>query len=128
MSATHSSSRTSKRAAIAAARSNDWEEGSLVIDGIRIHYTRTGRNKPTVILAHGALDDGLCWTRVARALEADYDVVMPDSRGHGRSDGGNGDYSSAARARDIAGLIRELELDRPVAGGHSMGADPADPW
>ncbi len=102
-----------------------WEQGDVVVDGIRIHYTRTGGSKPPVVLAHGALDDGLCWTRVARALEADFDVVMPDSRGHGRSDTGEGDYSSEARARDLSGVIRSLGLDRPVVGGHSMGADAA---
>ena len=107
------------------AEADGWEEGDVVVDGIRIHYTRTGRSKPPVVLAHGALDDGLCWTRVARALEADFDVVMPDSRGHGRSDTGGGDYSSAARARDLSGVIRSLGLDRPVVGGHSMGADAA---
>ncbi len=107
------------------AEADGWEEGDVVVDGIRIHYTRTGGPKPPVVLAHGALDDGLCWTRVARALEADFDVVMPDSRGHGRSDPGAGDYSSAARARDLSGLIRSLRLDRPVVGGHSMGADAA---
>jgi pimeloyl-ACP methyl ester carboxylesterase len=30
-------------------------------------------------------------------------------------------YSSAERAADLAGLIRELGLERPVVGGHSMG-------
>jgi len=107
------------------AGADGWEEDDVVVDGIRIHYTRTGGSKPPVVLAHGALDDGLCWTRVARALEGDFDVVMPDSRGHGRSDTGAGDYSSAARARDLSGVIRSLGLDRPVVGGHSMGADAA---
>lgn len=115
----------STRSQRATAQANGWEEGEIVADGHRIHYTRTGGSKPAVVLAHGALDDGLCWTRVAHGLEADYDVVMPDSRGHGRSDHGKGDYSSEARARDLSGVIRSLGLDRPVVGGHSMGADAA---
>ena len=116
---------STRREAAKASGANGWEEAQVVVGGARIHYTRTGGSKPAVVLAHGALDDGLCWTRVARALEADYDVVMPDSRGHGRSGHSNGDYSSEARAQDLSGVILELGLDRPVVGGHSMGADSA---
>jgi pimeloyl-ACP methyl ester carboxylesterase len=74
------------------------------------------------VLSHGATDSGLCWTRVARALESDYDVIMPDARGHGLSDGPEAGYGTAERAADLAGLIRGLGLDRPAVGGHSMGA------
>jgi N-formylmaleamate deformylase len=74
-------------------------------------------------LNHGAMDDGLCWTRVAKGLEMDYDVIMLDARGHGISDSGAGDYLSATRAKDMAEAILALGLDKPVVGGHSLGAD-----
>jgi N-formylmaleamate deformylase len=76
-----------------------------------------------VIFNHGAGDDGLCWTRVAKELEKDYDVIMVDARGHGMTSSGTGDYSTASRVEDLAGLIRELKLDRPAVGGQSLGAD-----
>ncbi len=101
---------------------NSWQTDSLNIHGIRIHYYRTGGELPTVVLSHGAMDDGLCWTRLAQALEADYDLIMPDARGHGRSDPGAGDYTPKARAADLIGLIEGLGLESPVIGGHSMGA------
>ncbi len=100
-----------------------WAQGNVQAKDIQVHYYRTGGEKPQVVLNHGALDDGLCWTRVARALEADYDVIMLDARGHGRSTSGNGNYTSQARAADLAGAIQALGLDRPVVGGHSLGAD-----
>lgn len=100
----------------------DWFSGDIVANGIKIHYYRTGGNKPAVVLSHGATDDGLCWTRVTRALEADYDVIMPDARGHGLSDAPATGYSSADHAADLAGVIKGLGLDRPAVGGHSMGA------
>jgi pimeloyl-ACP methyl ester carboxylesterase len=102
-----------------------WAQGDIQANGIQIHYYRTGGDKPQVVLNHGALDDGLCWTRVAKALEADYDLIMLDARGHGSSDSGQGDYTSQSRAADLAGAIQALELDRPVVGGHSLGADAA---
>lgn len=100
-----------------------WPDGYVKANGIKIHYYRTGGDKPQVVINHGAGDDGLCWTRVARELEKKYDVILPDARGHGKSAGGKGDYSPAQRVADLAGLVQALGLDRPVVGGHSMGAD-----
>jgi len=102
-----------------------WSEGYVNSNGLRIHYFRTGGDKPKVIFNHGAGDDGLCWTHVVRELENDYDVIMIDARGHGKSGSGRSDYSTAQRVADLVGLIQALGLDRPVVGGHSMGADTA---
>lgn len=104
----------------------EWESGDLDANGLRLHYTRTGRDsgKPPLVLAHGISDDGPCWTPVAEALAADYDVVMADARGHGRSEapGRDNDYGHAAQAADLIGLIAALGLTRPILLGHSMGA------
>jgi len=99
----------------------NWLSADVTFDGIRIHYYRTGGDKPPLILNHGATDDGLCWTPTARALEADYDVIMPDARGHGLSDDTDGPANSEQRARDLAGFVRALGLTKPIVGGHSMG-------
>ncbi len=100
----------------------EWFSGDVIANGIRVHYYRTGGDKPPLVLAHGATDDGLCWTPVARALEADYDVIMPDARGHGLSEAPESGYGVHERAADLAGLIQALGLGRPAVGGHSMGA------
>jgi len=100
-----------------------WADGYITANGIKLHYYRTGGNKPQVVFNHGAGDDGLCWTHVVKELENDYDVIMTDARGHGKSDSGKRDYSTQVRVADLAGLIQALKLDRPVVGGHSMGAD-----
>lgn len=102
-----------------------WHDKYVWTNGIKTHYYRTGGDGPPVVFAHGAGDDGLCWTRVVKELEAEYDVVMVDARGHGLSDSGDGDYSSESRAADLAEAITVLDLDRPIIGGHSMGADTA---
>lgn len=102
---------------------SNWSDGYVTANGLKLHYYRTGGDKPKVVLNHGVMDDGLCWTRVAKALEKDYEVIMVDARGHGKSASGNGDYSSQSRAKDLAALIQALKLDRPIVGGHSMGAD-----
>jgi pimeloyl-ACP methyl ester carboxylesterase len=99
-----------------------WTSGDVVANGLRIHYYRTGGNKPPLVLSHGATDSGLCWTRLARALESDYDVIMPDARGHGLSEEPRDGYSSDARAADLAEFVQALGLEKPAVGGHSMGA------
>jgi pimeloyl-ACP methyl ester carboxylesterase len=58
---------------------------------------------------------------LARALEDEFDVVMPDARGHGGSSAPDYGYRYDDHASDVVGLLRSLELARPVLLGHSMG-------
>lgn len=99
-----------------------WQSGDVESNGIRMHYTRTGGNKPPIVLAHGVTDDGLCWTPVAEALAPDYDVIMVDARGHGRSEATEGGYDPATQAADLYGVIATLGLRKPLLLGHSLGA------
>jgi N-formylmaleamate deformylase len=99
-----------------------WQDGYAQANGIKVHYTRTGGDKPAIVLCHGSTDNGLCYSPVASALESDYDVVMPDARGHGLTDAPETGYDTDTRAADLAAFIQALKLDRPVVGGHSMGA------
>lgn len=99
-----------------------WTQNDLLVNGVRMHYYRTGHGeKRPLVLVHGFSDNGLCWTPVARALETDYDVIMPDMRAHGLSERVQpGD--KVDMAADVAELIRTLGLQRPIIVGHSMGA------
>jgi pimeloyl-ACP methyl ester carboxylesterase len=99
-----------------------WRDGYVLANGIRIHYWRTGGDKPVLILAHGFSDDGLCWTLFAKELEADYDIIMVDARGHGLTDPPTASDTTDAQCEDLAGLIRELGLEEPIIMGHSMGS------
>lgn len=98
-----------------------WTSGVCEANGIRIRYLRTGGAKPSIVLLHGLTGNGATWTELARALEADFDVVMPDARGHGGSSAPSHGYRYDDLANDVIGLIRGLELSRPVLLGHSMG-------
>lgn len=98
-----------------------WTEGDIAVNGIQAHYLRTGGGLPPLVLLHGLTDDGACWTPLARALEDEYDVVMPDSWAHGRSSASSGGRSFEELADDAAGLIEALGLESPVVAGHSMG-------
>lgn len=99
-----------------------WTDGYVVANGIRIHYWRTGGNKPALVMAHGSSDDGLCWTNLAREFQDQYDIVMFDARGHGLSDPPSPSDAPDVQVEDLAGLIKELKLNRPILMGHSMGS------
>ena len=100
----------------------NWTDGYVLANGIRMHYWRTGGEKPPLVLAHGSSDDGLCWTNLAKELEGRIDVIMFDARGHGLSDPPTPADASDVQVEDLAGLIKELKLQKPVLMGHSMGS------
>lgn len=102
-----------------------WQSNDIQSNGIQLHYTRAGGDKPPFILCHGFSDDGLCWTPVAEVLANDYDVIMIDARGHGKSDDPEEGYGSLDHAADVAGVIQGLGLEKPLVLGHSMGAATA---
>ena len=94
----------------------------VVVNGIKIHYYRTGGDKPPLVLAHGITDDGMCWAPVAEIFAKDFDVVMVDARGHGKSDAPEDGYTLHNLGTELAGVIQALGLNQPVILGHSMGA------
>jgi pimeloyl-ACP methyl ester carboxylesterase len=98
-----------------------WTRGVCETNGISIHYLRTGGAGNPVVLLHGLTGSGACWTALARTLEGEFDVVMPDARGHGGSSAPHHGYRYDDHASDVEGLIRGLDLSRPVLVGHSMG-------
>jgi N-formylmaleamate deformylase len=98
-----------------------WMTGVCEANGINIHYMRTGGSKPPLVLLHGLTGSGACWAHLARALEGEYDVVMPDARGHGNSSTPLNGYRYEDYASDVVGLIQGLGLPTPVVLGHSMG-------
>ncbi len=100
---------------------SNWSAAICETNGIKIHYTRTGGSKTPLILLHGLAANGVCWTALANALEGEYDVIMPDARGHGKSSAPDHGYRYEDHANDVAGLIKAMKLSSPVLLGHSMG-------
>lgn len=99
-----------------------WTEHDLTLNGNRFHYYHTGRaDKPPLVLVHGFSDNGLCWLQTALDLENDYDIYLPEARGHGKSERVR-PGETVDMPGDLAAIIQALGLERPIVGGHSMGA------
>jgi N-formylmaleamate deformylase len=97
--------------------------GTIRVDGARLHYSRTGSGHEPLVLLHGLTDDGACWSRVVTLLAEDFDLVVPDARGHGRSGGiGDDGFTVLRLANDVAGVLDRLDVRDALLFGHSMGA------
>src|SRR5512142_3100685 len=99
----------------------NWSTAICETNGIRMHYSRTGDRKSPLILLHGLTANGLCWSVIAHTLEEEYDVIMPDFRGHGKSSVPDYGYRYDDHANDVIGLVNSLGISAPVLIGHSMG-------
>ncbi len=103
-----------------------WTDDYLTFDAVKLHYVRTGSgDKPSLVLLHGFTDSTAEWARFARSLEADYDVIMLDTRGHGQSSAPTPEFTLVEQAHDVAKLIEHLGIAPTTVLGHSMGAATA---
>lgn len=102
-----------------------WREQYVRANGVRHHIWRTGGVGATLVALPGFQEIGLTWTRVAKRLERDFDIIMVDFRGQGRTDRGTATYSQALLVQDVAALLGELDLGRTSVIGFSNGAGVA---
>jgi pimeloyl-ACP methyl ester carboxylesterase len=95
--------------------------GLAPINGIRIWYATFGHGEP-VILLHGGLANANYWGLQVRALEPRYEVIVMDSRGHGRSSRDAAPFGYDLMASDVIGLMDYLHLRKAAIVGWSDGA------
>ncbi|MCK5862890.1 MAG: alpha/beta hydrolase [Candidatus Hydrogenedentes bacterium] len=93
-------------------------------DGVRIFYRVEGEGTP-VVLVHGyGVNADLNWRHpgVVRALRKDYQVILIDVRGHGRSDKPeNPEKYGIETAHDVCRLLDHLGIQKAHVVGYSMG-------
>jgi pimeloyl-ACP methyl ester carboxylesterase len=74
---------------------------------------------PPLVLLHGNGGDHTNFDALVAALETNFTTYAIDSRGHGQSS--NGKLSYPIMAKDVAGIISALHLERPALLGFSDG-------
>ncbi len=97
------------------------QSGRAPVSGIRIWYATFGHGEP-VILLHGGLANANYWGNLVRALEGHYQVIVMDSRGHGRSTRDATPFGYDLMASDVVGLMDYLKIRRAAVVGWSDGA------
>ncbi|HMF33048.1 MAG TPA: alpha/beta hydrolase, partial [Candidatus Lokiarchaeia archaeon] len=104
----------------------DWEENTLTFESKQLHYyfSRSGTGR-TIIFLHGIMDNGMCYDRVAEQFAENYDLYLPDARGHGQSSEmpDKGDFSLLIE--DIKDISEQNNLSNIIVMGHSMGGAEA---
>ncbi len=94
-------------------------------DGARI-FVRTGGSGPALLLLHGYPQTGAMWHRIAGQLAEHFTLVIPDTRGYGRSekppnDAKNLAYSKRAAGNDLIAIMRALGHKTFHLAGHDRG-------
>jgi pimeloyl-ACP methyl ester carboxylesterase len=84
-------------------------------------YVRVGGQGPAVLMLHGFGDTGDMWQPLAEILVKDHTVVVPDLRGMGLSSHPENGYEKTAQARDMAGALDQLKIQRFVLVTHDIG-------
>lgn len=98
--------------------------GRTVFVGERELFVREAgpEDAPPLVLLHGWSFDGeMTFHRVIPDLAKRFRVVVPDHRGHGRSDWIRGPHRIADMADDAAGVMSALGIESAYVFGYSMG-------
>jgi 3-oxoadipate enol-lactonase len=89
----------------------------VTLNGARIHYERSGKGFP-LLLIHAGIADSRMWEPQAAAFADRFDMIRPDLRGFGDTELPPAPYSPLA---DVVALMDRLEIDRAHVAGCSMG-------
>ena len=96
------------------------ESGYADVNGIEMFYQVFGSGEP-VLLIHGGLGHGDLWSSQVADLAKDHKVIVPDSRGHGRSTRNAEPFGYHLMASDYLALLDHLKIDRIALVGWSDG-------
>jgi pimeloyl-ACP methyl ester carboxylesterase len=96
-------------------------QGRLVaINDMEMYYETYGEGEPLVLL-HGFFGHGEAWQSYIDRLSKRYHLIIPDLRGHGRSNNPSGGFTHGQAAVDVFALLDSLGIDRFRAMGISTG-------
>jgi pimeloyl-ACP methyl ester carboxylesterase len=101
-------------------------EGSFRYGGHRIAFADYGEGDRALVLVHGLLMNRHMYDQLGPEMASrGFRVITVDLLGHGSSDQPTDmrAYSMSAFSDQVAALCEHLELDRPVVGGTSLGAN-----
>jgi pimeloyl-ACP methyl ester carboxylesterase len=107
-----------------AATSACAEDQFFDSNGVKIHYTIQGRGEPVVLIHGFGINGQFQWVvpGIVKALAADYQVILPDCRGHGQSGKPHDpkQYDTEV-VEDVIRLLDHLKIKKAHIVGYSMG-------
>lgn len=95
--------------------------GYAPVNGIRMYYATYGAGAP-ILLIHGGLASADVWAnQVLPLVAAGHEVIVADSRGHGRSSSNGKPMGYDLMASDYLGLLNYLRIRKVAVVGWSDG-------
>ena len=91
------------------------------INGIEMYYEVHGSGEALVLL-HGFFSTGDFWNASIEVLSSQFQVIVPDLRGHGKSTNPLEHWTMEQSARDIFALLDHLGIENVRSIGFSTGA------
>ncbi len=96
------------------------QSGMAPVNGIEMYYAVYGSGDP-ILLIHGGLGHADIWANQVIDLMKDHEVIVADSRGHGRSTRNDQPYGYDLMASDYLALLDYLKIDKVDLVGWSDG-------
>ena len=96
------------------------KSGYADVNGIKLYYAIYGKGQPLLLL-HGGLGNADYWGNQVPTFANKYQVIVVDSRGHGRSTRDDKPYSYGLMASDVLALLDFLKIKRTALVGWSDG-------
>lgn len=90
---------------------------------LNVKASNIDSNKPTIILIHFSGGTSSIWSGVIPHLEKEFNLLVPDLRGHGKSSCPEKGYHIDEMANDLYHLLRKFNIDSCHIVGSSMGAE-----
>ncbi len=98
--------------------------GYAPVNGLRIYYEIHGSGTPLVLL-HGGLGSTGMFDPILPALAKTHRVIAVDLQAHGRTADIDRPFSFPAMADDVAGVLRQLGVEKADVMGYSLGGGVA---
>src|SRR6266478_5340063 len=91
------------------------------VNGVRLHYLKSGNGKTPLVLIHCFGDDARLWLPLFTDFGKDYTIIAPDLRGLGQSSREGTGYDKKTAAVDIHELVKSLGYKDIYLVGHDIG-------
>lgn len=96
------------------------KQGLAEVNGIKLYFASYGSGEPLILL-HGGAGHGDHWSSQVMAFDDTFQVIVIDSRGHGRSTRGDKPITYELMADDVIALMDQLKLEKAAIVGWSDG-------
>src|SRR4029077_5140970 len=103
------------------AQAQQYQSLQANVNGVTIHYLKSGTGKKALVLIHGFGDTSHMWIPLFDEFGKDYTIIAPDMRGLGESSRPAAGYDKKTIASDVHELVKSLGFQKIDLAGHDIG-------